>query len=697
MGNLVNFCMKDSKLERDCLDEVVPLDDLLNKDKSGMGGYSFPNLELIKSNKFYKDILENISIKRAGYLKMSLQEIMNVKEEDIILTLIKGAIKSGKTQISEEFIYKNKNGYTDYLKCVVTPVKEENSLIFLIITLFNVTESAVEKENLKKEILKLKEENSKLKEENIKLSEENIKLSEENIKLSEEFFKYKNVVENMTDGLIFLDKEGKVEFLNGAAEGFFYEPDKLDVLGQTLDNTRYYDLNGNTLKINELPSARALKGENITSMRVVCERPDKTIKTDISCNPLYSQNNEIVGAITSIRGLNDSLRVENCLKKQRDNFYNIINSLDLLICRFSYPDFKVIHYNKKVKEEIIYSNENIYSKFLQISCNDRETLDKEQKNNAMISGSNIKVVLSGKERYIETFYQYIFDVDGEIKEVIKVGIDITDKVSHQQELEEILKTQEEFFSFIAHEFRTPLTVMSSTTQLLNLVYRKDLPEKVVGYIDKINLSTLQQLRLVNNLLDITRADAGYLNVNLRNYDIVSMSKAITESVRSFAVRKDINLEFTCNIDKKIIAVDDEKYERILLNLLSNAIKFTKNGKTVKVELDSNDRFTNINVKDEGVGIPKEKQDVIFNRFGQVNNDLTRKSEGTGIGLCLVRLLINSMGGRIELTSQLGKGSTFTIILPNKVISTDTKVVDMNLMDNRLVQTMDMEFSNIYLD
>lgn len=690
MGNLVNFCMKDSKLERDCLDEVVPLDDLLNKDKSGMGVYSFPNLELIKSNKFYKDILENISIKRAGYLKMSLQEIMNVKEEDIILTLIKGAIKSGKTQISEEFIYKNKNGYTDYLKCVVTPVKEENSLIFLIITLFNVTESAVEKENLKKEILKLKEKNSKLK-------EENIKLSEENIKLSEEFFKYKNVVENMTDGLIFLDKEGKVEFLNGAAEGFFYEPDKLDVLGQTLDNTRYYDLNGNTLKINELPSARALKGENITSMRVVCERPDKTIKTDISCNPLYSQNNEIVGAITSIRGLNDSLRVENCLKKQRDNFYNIINSLDLLICRFSYPDFKVIHYNKKVKEEIIYSNENIYSKFLQISCNDRETLDKEQKNNAMISGSNIKVVLSGKERYIETFYQYIFDVDGEIKEVIKVGIDITDKVSHQQELEEILKTQEEFFSFIAHEFRTPLTVMSSTTQLLNLVYRKDLPEKVVGYIDKINLSTLQQLRLVNNLLDITRADAGYLNVNLRNYDIVSMSKAITESVRSFAVRKDINLEFTCNIDKKIIAVDDEKYERILLNLLSNAIKFTKNGKTVKVELDSNDRFTNINVKDEGVGIPKEKQDVIFNRFGQVNNDLTRKSEGTGIGLCLVRLLINSMGGRIELTSQLGKGSTFTIILPNKVISTDTKVVDMNLMDNRLVQTMDMEFSNIYLD
>ncbi len=239
--------------------------------------------------------------------------------------------------------------------------------------------------------------------------------------------------------------------------------------------------------------------------------------------------------------------------------------------------------------------------------------------------------------------------------------------------------------------------MSSTTQLLNLVYRKDLPEKVVSYIDKISLSTLQQLRLVNNLLDITRADAGYLNINLRNYDIVSMSKAITESVRSFAVRKDINLEFTCNIDKKIIAVDDEKYERILLNLLSNAIKFTPNGKTVKVELDCDASYTNIKVKDEGVGIPKEKQEIIFNRFGQVNNELTRKSEGTGIGLCLVRMLINSMGGKIELTSELGKGSTFIIILPNKVVSDDTELLDMNLINNRLVQTMDMEFSNIYIE
>lgn len=683
MGNLVNFCVKEFKTEFYDLNNILSFEELFNQNQIGAGIYSFPNLELIKSNKFYKDILDNISINRRRYLNMTLQEIREIYEEDNILSILKEAIESKKIQLSKEIIHNNKNGGIDYLKCIITPINEGSSLVYIMITLLNITESVVQRESLK--------------EVNLKLKEENLKLKEENLKLSEEVDKYKIIVENMTDGLILSNKNGEIEFLNDSAKNFIYEPHNLDGIGQTLCHTKYYDLNGNELGIDKLPSSRSLNGEKIASMRVVIERPDKTIKTDISCNPIFNKNNEIIGAISSIRTLNDSLRVENCLKRQRDNFYNIIDSLDLLICRFSYPDFKIIHYNKKVQEEIIYSNENTYSLFLQIPCNDRERLDNEKSNNSMINGSNIKVTLGGEERYIETFYQYIFDSEGEIKEVIKVGIDITDKISHQQELEEILKTQEEFFSFIAHEFRTPLTVMSSTTQLLNLIYRKDLPEKVVNYIDKISLSTLQQLRLVNNLLDITRAGAGYLKVNLRNYDIVSMSKVITESVRSFAVRKDINLEFTCNIDEKVIAVDDEKYERILLNLLSNAIKFTPNGKTVKVELECDERVTNIKVKDEGVGIPKEKQEIIFNRFGQVNNDLTRKSEGTGIGLCLVKLLINSMGGRIELTSELEKGSTFTIILPNKVISKDTKVLDMNLMDNRLVQTMDIEFSNIYFE
>lgn len=690
MGKIVKLNLKKPGLKLNELKKLGHLEKLSNDNNIAIGIYNFPDLELIESNYIYRNLLNDSSREKSNNKNLKLHELIDRKDDHMLVKTFKSVLDTQKMQISEEIYYKNINGIGKYLKCGMIPIIEKDSLDYILLTFKDVTENVLNKIELQKEVTNLIEEKNKLEKEISNLVKEKNKLEEENNK-------YKSILENMSDGLILAGKNGEVEFLNEAGKKFIYNPVELNVLGKSLSNTKYYNINGKKLTLNDLPSYRALNGENVSGMRVIIERPDKILKVDISSNPIYNKNHELKGSITSIRYLNDSLKLENCLKRQRDNFYNIIDSLDLLICRFSYPDFKIIHYNKKVKEEIVYSNENTYSLFLQVPCNDRERIEKKQKNNSMISGSDIKILLNGKERYIETFYQYIIDSDGTIKEIIKVGIDITDKVSHQQELEDILKTQEEFFSFIAHEFRTPLTVMSSTTQLLNLIYRKDLPEKVVSYIDKISLSTLQQLRLVNNLLDITRAGAGYLNVDLRNYDIVSMSKAITESVRSFAVRKNINLEFNCDINEKIIAVDDEKYERILLNLLSNAIKFTPNGKSVKVELECNEDYINIKVKDEGVGIPEDKQEIIFNRFGQVNNELTRKSEGTGIGLCLVRMLINSMGGRIEVRSKLGEGSTFTIILPNKVISDDTKALDLNLMDNRLVQTMDIEFSSIYLE
>lgn len=298
--------------------------------------------------------------------------------------------------------------------------------------------------------------------------------------------------------------------------------------------------------------------------------------------------------------------------------------------------------------------------------------------------------------YVNTLDNYFMDNNLHSSLYKKNNLEIMDYlIKVQSELELKLKNQEEFFSFIAHEFKTPLTIINSSIQLLESIYSSELSNNVKKYIDKINISTLQQLRLVNNLLDISRASSGYLNINFRNYDIISVTRLISESVKSFALRKNVNLEFICDIKEKIIAIDDEKYERILLNLLSNAIKFTPQNKSVKVIIEDKDTFINIYVKDEGVGIPKNKQEEIFHRFVQVNNDLTRKSEGTGIGLCLVKLLVEAIGGKINLKSTVGKGSTFIIELPNKRM--ENKNVDMNLMDNRLVQTLNMEFSNIYFE
>jgi two-component sensor histidine kinase len=161
------------------------------------------------------------------------------------------------------------------------------------------------------------------------------------------------------------------------------------------------------------------------------------------------------------------------------------------------------------------------------------------------------------------------------------------------------------------------------------------------------------------LLDITRYNTGHYKFNLENVDIVHISHAIVKSVDVYAKQKGIELIFSTDIKSKKMAIDEEKYERILLNLLSNAIKFTPTGKSIHVYTRCKDKNVIISIKDNGVGIPKSKQLIIFERFGQVDNSLTRQSEGTGIGLSLVKTLVEAMNGTIEVDSEKNKGSTFS--------------------------------------
>ncbi|MCM0649640.1 PAS domain-containing sensor histidine kinase [Clostridium swellfunianum] len=264
-------------------------------------------------------------------------------------------------------------------------------------------------------------------------------------------------------------------------------------------------------------------------------------------------------------------------------------------------------------------------------------------------------------------------------------------------LEKALEMKDEFLSLITHEFRTPLNVINTAIQAINYFCINELSERTKKYVDMIRLNTFRQLRLVNNLLDITRANAGRIKINKKNLDIVFISKAITESVQAYASQKGVEVTFISKIHRKVIGIDDEKYERILLNLLSNAIKFTPKGKSITVSLASKKKSICIEVKDEGIGIPKDKMKVIFERFGQVDSSLSRQAEGTGIGLSLVKRFIEALDGSISVKSTVNKGSTFSILLPDEIIDEkENEMESADLMDNRLVQVTNVEFSDIYL-
>lgn len=332
--------------------------------------------------------------------------------------------------------------------------------------------------------------------------------------------------------------------------------------------------------------------------------------------------------------------------------------------------------------------------------------------NQSIYVTELKGLLLGTDdRYWDNTITPIVE-DGQVRYVVSMLQDVTERVLSREhirertkmieyqkiELEKALAMKDELISSITHEFKTPLNVIYSAIQLIEYVYIKQIPERVKGLVRSIKQNTFRQLRLVNNMLDLTRLKSGRLKLNVKNIDIVFLTRVITESVKLYSDQKKITLIFKADLSSSRLAIDDEKYERIILNLLSNAIKFTPEGGkiTVCVKENKKDKLVYVIVSDTGIGIPKQKKEMIFERFGQVESELSRQAEGTGIGLSLVKLLVEILEGSIKVDSELGVGSTFTVAFPIKeCIECEEKHASLN-EDTRLVAAIDVEFSDIYL-
>jgi PAS domain S-box-containing protein len=262
------------------------------------------------------------------------------------------------------------------------------------------------------------------------------------------------------------------------------------------------------------------------------------------------------------------------------------------------------------------------------------------------------------------------------------------------------KLKTEFFANLSHEFRTPLNVMLSTLQLLNLIATNistiETNDKVKKYYHIMKQNCYRLLRLVNNLIDITKIDAEYFKLNLKNENIISTIEDITLSVTDYAKNKGLDIIFDTDIEEKIIACDSDKIERIILNLLSNAIKFTPAGGNIFVSITNKDSSIIVSIKDTGVGIPSDKQVSIFERFVQVDKSLSRNREGSGIGLSLVKSLVELHKGTIGIVSECGKGTEFIIELPANVLpENENTILDEDLAKENNIQRIHIEFSDIY--
>lgn len=247
------------------------------------------------------------------------------------------------------------------------------------------------------------------------------------------------------------------------------------------------------------------------------------------------------------------------------------------------------------------------------------------------------------------YYIYQFQLRKRLAEV---------EAKRLQELD-TLKTR--LYTNITHEFRTPLTIiLGMVDQVKNQV-----SEHVKENLQLIKRNGRQLLRLVNQMLDLSKLESGQLKLDYEQGDIIIYLQYLIESFHSLAAGKNIRLHFISDLQSFYMDHDPVRLRHVFANLLSNAIKFTPEGGNVYVTVEApvSENTIKIKVKDTGIGIPKEKLPYIFDRFYQADDSATRRGEGTGIGLTLTRELVKLMNGEITVTSELGKGSEFTVLLP----------------------------------
>jgi two-component system, NtrC family, sensor kinase len=231
------------------------------------------------------------------------------------------------------------------------------------------------------------------------------------------------------------------------------------------------------------------------------------------------------------------------------------------------------------------------------------------------------------------------------------------------ELEAASRHKSEFLANMSHELRTPLNAVIGFSEALIERYFGELNDKQDEYVRDIHSSGAHLLTLINDILDLSKIEAGRMDLHFAEFDLQSALQNAVTLIKERAYRKGLKLSLDCAPGLGRICADEIKFKQIMLNLLSNAVKFTPAGGSVRVGASLSGDTVDIAVADTGTGIAAQDHDAVFEEFRQVGNDLARKSEGTGLGLPLAKRFAELHGGSIALRSAIGQGSTFTVRLP----------------------------------
>lgn len=369
-----------------------------------------------------------------------------------------------------------------------------------------------------------------------------------------------------------------------------------------------------------------------------------------------------------------------------------VNQIAISMFGLSMEELKNMNINNLISKKSIVTKKQVFEIYNKARNNNPiifECICKDKNNNEFWTEVNISAIkLDESEQIISTIR------------------DITDRklseLAQKKEAQELEGLRTEFFGNISHELKTPLNIIFGAIQLIKLeIEDREKPinrEMVLNNLNIEKQNCFRLLRLMNNLIDSTKLDSGYFELNMTNCNIISVVEEITLSVAEYINNNDIKLTFDTDVEEKVLACDLDRIERIMLNLLSNAVKFTKAGGEIFVNIYDGKDYITIVVEDTGIGIPSQKLNIIFDRFRQVDKSFARNHEGSGIGLSIVKSLVDMHEGSISVESEYGLGTKFTIRLPVKILESDSNTESIkknNSTTDNNVERIKIEFSDIY--
>lgn len=687
-GSKSIYCFEEIRNSR--MEDNYPyLTSILPDSDIAVAVFSVPNGILLKANEKYISYLNDLCNNDSNKISRAINEIIpNYKGssyENSFATVIKTGVPMYYKDYND-YAYQDGNKYWDGS---LVPVYRQGKIKHIIHTGIDVTERVVGRKIIEKQKNELENQKEKLDEQRRELEV---------------------IIENISDEVIIFDKSGNYNTLNKTTrDNAIYDIDSTKNINDFSKLNILYDMNGNLIPLENTLANRVIRGEIIKDANIIRKKNNINQIREVNGTPIYDGEGNFKFGVLISRDINERLKKEEniFIKKQYETLYNIIDNLDLGFARVTYPDIRLIDINHKafsIMKKIaphIESQESIYKQRLSDIMN-RDIKIKEiiqnTIDNSFYSYYNIiKHIFDGEEVFYKYIYQPLYGFNNDILEVIIIGLDITEDVKEKNKMEEVIKIQDELYMNVSHELRTPLNVIFSANQLMDIFLQNGSlelnKERLISYNSMIKQNCYRLIKLINNIIDLSKSNSGFLKMKWSNENIVGIVRNIVQSISEYAEQKSLRIMFETNIEEKVIACDPYLIERVMLNLISNAIKFSNPDSDINIKITNKEHTVEILVKDTGIGMDDKTLKYLFGKYYQADRLLSRMAEGSGIGLSLAKNIVELHGGSIKAESELGIGTTFIVEIPIVIVNNQNIVREFNKDDK--IEMINIEFSDIY--